>query len=141
MYDNIGNKIKDLATAVFIIEALASVVAGIYFWVETESAVYALLVFLGPFVAWISSWLLYGFGEIIVNLDAIEHHTRMLTHPDEMKEKEIAKKEEKKKNEEIAKKEGNVIVNCPECGEELFFDKELVDPECPYCGAIVKTKK
>ena len=141
MYDNIGNKIKDLAIVVFIIEAIASVVAGIALWVDTEEAVYALVVFLGPLVAWISSWLLFGFGEIIVNLDAIEHHTRLLTHPEEIKKNEAAEKEEKRQKKVIAEKEGNVIVECPKCGEELFFDKELVDHECPYCGAIVKTKK
>ena len=141
MYDNIGNKIKDLAIVVFVIEAIASVVAGIALWVDTEEWIYALVVFLGPFVAWISSWLLFGFGEIIVNLDAIEHHTRLLTHPEEIKEMQLAEKEEKKNKKIITEKEGNVIVECPECGEELFFDKELVDPECPYCGATVKIKK
>ena len=58
-----------------------------------------------------------------------------------IKKNEAAEKEEKRQKKVIAEKEGNVIVECPKCGEELFFDKELVDPECPYCGAIVKTKK
>jgi len=35
-----------------------------------------LLIVIGPFVAWVSTWLLYGFGEIIDKLTEIERNTR-----------------------------------------------------------------
>lgn len=67
MYDNIGGKIKGLAKAIFILEAIAAVIGGIAFMVEDEDMILIglLVMILGPIVAWVSSWLLYGFGELI----------------------------------------------------------------------------
>lgn len=67
MYDNIGKKIKGLAKALFIIEAIAAVIAGIVFWsIDEEFFFIGLLVIVGgALLAWISSWFLYGFGELI----------------------------------------------------------------------------
>ena len=76
MYNNIGKKIKALAKAAFVVEAIAAVIAGIILLIETEEWLYLLIVVLGPVVAWISSWLLYGFGEIIDKLCDIERNTR-----------------------------------------------------------------
>lgn len=64
-YDNIGGKIKDLAKASFIVEAIAAVITGIVLGVDTEEWWCALILFCGPIVAWVSSWLLYRFGELI----------------------------------------------------------------------------
>ena len=67
MYDNIGGKIKGLAKAFFIVEAIAAVIAGIALMAIDEDLILfgALALILGPVVAWVSSWLLYGFGELI----------------------------------------------------------------------------
>ena len=79
MYDNIGAKIKSLAIAVFIIEAVASVAWGIYLLDSDKNDLSIRgLVFMiaGPFIAWISSWVLYGFGELIEKVSGIELNTR-----------------------------------------------------------------
>ena len=66
MYDNIGKKIKGLAMTIFIIEAIAAVIAGIFYIAANEYMLLGLLTMAGGFlVAWISSWFLYGFGELI----------------------------------------------------------------------------
>jgi hypothetical protein len=67
MYKNIGKKIKTLAKAMFIIEAIASVISGIALMpIDDEFILYGLLIiFFGPVVAWVSSWILYGFGELV----------------------------------------------------------------------------
>ena len=93
MYDNIGGKIKGLATATFIVEAIASVIAGIALLIYTEEWWCTLILFCGPIVAWVSSWLLYGFGEIIDKLCDIEQNTR--GGQSKAKIKEIAEKSEK----------------------------------------------
>ena len=85
MYDNIGGKIKGLAKAIFIVEAIAAIIVGIVLWVETEVWGCALILFCGPIVAWVSSCLLYGFGEIIDELCDIEHNTGMIMKPSELK--------------------------------------------------------
>ena len=80
MYDNIGEKIKGLAKWTFIVEAIVAVITGIAMMMVGEGeelSFYGLLVMLlGPIAAWVSSWLLYGFGEIITKLCDIERNTR-----------------------------------------------------------------
>ena len=78
MYDNIGKKIKSLAKWTFIVEAIAAIITGISLLVADEDLILAglLTFFCGPIVAWVSSWLLYGFGEIIDKLCDIEFNTR-----------------------------------------------------------------
>ena len=67
MYDNIGGKIKGLAKATFIVEAIATVITGIALMASDEDMIPVglLVMVVGPIVAWVSSWLLYGFGELI----------------------------------------------------------------------------
>lgn len=78
MYDNIGGKIKGLAKAIFIIETIAAVITGIVpMMIEEEFMPFCFLVMIvGPIVAWVSSWLLYGFGELIEKACDIERNTR-----------------------------------------------------------------
>jgi hypothetical protein len=68
MFDNIGSKIKGLAVTVFGIEAFASVILGIYNLTDDEFAIGIILLLVGPINAWVSSWLLYGFGELITKV-------------------------------------------------------------------------
>lgn len=67
MYDNIGGKIKGLAKVGFIVEAIAAVITGIALMASDEDLIPIglLVMLLGPIVAWVSSWLLYGFGELV----------------------------------------------------------------------------
>lgn len=71
MYDNIGKKIKGLAKALFIILSLMFVLYGATFIMGSRSIgsknyLLGLSIILGgPLVAWISSWVLYGFGELV----------------------------------------------------------------------------
>ena len=72
MYDNIGRKIKLLAKFLFGLEAAISMVSAVYYIFEgiTENItglfwLGLLILFIGPLCAWISTWLLYGFGELI----------------------------------------------------------------------------
>ena len=78
MYDNIGGKIKGLATTIFIVQAVLTVIAGLGIMAAGDEMILIglLVMVLGPFSAWISSWLLYGFGELIDTACAIEENTR-----------------------------------------------------------------
>ncbi len=75
MFDNIGGKIKGLAKVLFWIEAISAVIAGLV-TVEVTEGFSLLFALAGILVAWISSWFLYGFGEIIDKLCDIERNTR-----------------------------------------------------------------
>ena len=78
MYDNIGGKIKGLAKAIFIIGAVVSFIAGIALMLVNDNLIFVgvLIWFLGIIVAWVSSWVIYGFGEIIDKVSDIERNTR-----------------------------------------------------------------
>lgn len=79
MYDNIGSKIKTLAIWSFVVEAFAAIIGGIAVLGDQglgDGWWGLLILILGPIVAWVSSWVLYGFAEIIDTLCEIEHNTR-----------------------------------------------------------------
>ena len=65
MFDNIGRMIKGLAIAVALIETIAFFIFGIV--VTMESAIGIVILIGGPIFSWISSMILYGFGELIEN--------------------------------------------------------------------------
>lgn len=80
LYADIGKKIKGWAKWIFIIETIAAVISAIgmllsstYVW--TIWVALSVLIF-GPILAWISSWILYGFGELIDKTCANERNTR-----------------------------------------------------------------
>ena len=63
MYKNIGKKIKGLAQAICILGILASILYAFAFKGYKDASF--IMMFVGPLLSWISSWLLYGFGELI----------------------------------------------------------------------------
>lgn len=63
MYENISKKIKGLAQVICILEILASILYAFTFMGEKDTFVIAfIMMFVGPLLSWVSSWLLYGFG-------------------------------------------------------------------------------
>lgn len=106
MYNDIGKKIQGWAKAIFVVEAIAAIITGFVVLSESDELVGFLILFCGPVAAWVSSWLLYGFGEIIVKLTDIETNTRYLRlkqqAEDEQraKELELARQEERRRQSE-----------------------------------------
>jgi len=78
MFDNIGDKIKVLAKVMFFLELITALIMGFaLMFGEGETGGVGLIVFfVGPIVAWISSALLYGFGELIDKTCDIAENTR-----------------------------------------------------------------
>ena len=72
-YKNIGCKIKGLATVIFIVEAVVSLIYGLVLIASSKFTIVfgILLIVFGPILAWVGSWLLYGFGQLIENSDII----------------------------------------------------------------------
>ncbi len=154
-YDNIGSKIKSWAMWIFTAEAIISILVGII--LMNEIVLIGLLVaVLGPIVAWISSWCLYGYGQLIENSDIIaEEHRRV----NEKYEKVVAKNkareqkqfaEKQAKHREVAKAiianpdmDEDVFIDivCPNCKAELSYTKGQLQTEervaCPICDAAI----
>ncbi len=150
-YENIGNKIKGLAQMVFVVEAIAAVITGIALMATDEDLIlYGLLVLIvGPIIAWVSSWLLYGFGQLVENSDIIaaEYNRKNEKHEKVIAKNNERKQEQRKKaikatmaNPEISEDEFVDIV-CSNCKAELSFPKgQLQSGEeltCPMCDAPI----
>ena len=151
MYDNIGGKIKGLAKASFIVAAIAEVITGIALMATDEDLIgYGLLVmFVGPIVAWVSSWLLYGFGQLVENSDIIaaEYNRKNEKHEKVVEKNNERKQEQRKKaikatiaNPEISEDEF-IDITCSNCKAELSFPKGQLqsgeDLTCPMCDAHI----
>lgn len=80
LYYDIGKKIKGWAKWCFIVEAAAACVGSLVFFISMIDMDLAflglilgiLMAVAGIFVAWVSSWILYGFGELIDRVCSIE---------------------------------------------------------------------
>lgn len=72
LFDNIGAKIKTVAKIFFIIEVIAAIITSFLL----SNFIVGLLIVIGGFVvAWLSSLTLYGFGDLIENIDVSNINT------------------------------------------------------------------
>ncbi len=79
MFSNIGGKIKKLASVTCWILIIASVIGGLAM-IITGADMYGgegfilggvIILIVGPLVAWVSSFVLYGFGQLVQNSDKV----------------------------------------------------------------------
>lgn len=130
-YDDIGGKIKDWAKWIFTVEAIAAVITGITLWANGSVLTGFLVIVLGPFVAWVLSWLLYGYGQLIQNSDIIAEE---FNRKNEKHEKVVAKSNERKQAER--RREVKAAIQNPEVDEYVF-----IDITCPNCKADLSFPK
>ena len=80
LYENIGGKIKNLAKWIFIIEAIGAIITGlVLLFTDEDLILYGLLTLVGgPIVAYVSSWILYAFGELVEKTADNENNTRQI---------------------------------------------------------------
>lgn len=131
MYDNIGGKIKSWAIWIFIVEAIAAIIGGIALIVNDNGLIGFLTILCGPIAAWVSSWLLYGFGQLVENSDIIaaEYNRKNEKH-----EKDVTKNNERKQAQR--RKEVKAAIANPEVDEDVF-----IDITCPNCKAELSYPK
>jgi hypothetical protein len=70
-FNNIGEKIKALAKWSFYIASTVYIIAGLATAINTDILSGCLFIILGPILAWVSSFLIYGFGQLVENSDKI----------------------------------------------------------------------
>ena len=87
LYENIGEKIKGWAKWIFIVESIAAIITGIALMFEDAAFIGFIVLICGPLVAWVSSWLLYAFGELVDKTAANEKHTKDILKILEAKDK------------------------------------------------------
>ena len=136
MYKNIGKKIKGLAIAIAAIETLLFVFLGVAMIIETEEFIWLAVVLGAPIVAWIFSWLLYGFGEIIDKLTTIEEHTRK----EQIQSEEYENYEQEKIEAEQGDWDGNYSAEGENAEDENNDRPDYAEPKqymCPTCNSTV----
>lgn len=67
MFTNIGGKIKTTAAVCCWIVIIASVITGIVMMANDAIAAGLLIIAGGSLIGWVSSFVLYGFGELVEN--------------------------------------------------------------------------
>ena len=84
MYDNIGGKIKGLAKFFFVVGLIVSLVCGIVLMTLSSGLVLLglLMIILGGIIAWISTFVLYGFGELVEKTCEIQSVVCINNNPD-----------------------------------------------------------
>ncbi len=135
LYENIGSKIKNWAKWMFIIEAIGAIIMGlVLLFTDEDLILYGFLTLVwGPIVAYVGSWILYAFGELVETTCNNENNTR-----------KILKKLNEKSTDASAtfienKKYGNKTTNTPQA---MITHKWLCDgckkmraqTPCENCG-------
>jgi hypothetical protein len=147
MYDNIGGKIKVWAVWIFIVEAIGAVIGGIAMIANDNGLIGFLTMLIGPFVAWVFSWLLYGFGQLIENSDIIAAE---YSRKNEKHEKVVAQNIERKQAQRRKAMKAAIVnpeveedvfidITCPNCNAELSYPKGQLQAgtTCPMCDAHI----
>ena len=80
MFDNISEKIKNLATVLTVLGFIASFIACIALISMEQVGAGLLTGGLGCLFSWISSFILYGFGELIEKATEIAQNTKTSTN-------------------------------------------------------------
>lgn len=78
MFDNIGAKIKSLATTTTAIGIIFSIIIAIIITVSTNgdlAIIGILFLIVGSLIAWLSSLVLYGFGQLVENSDKLVNNS------------------------------------------------------------------
>ncbi len=71
MFENIGGKIKTLAKVLMWIGIIGFVIYGIVMISEEQVLLGFLIIAIGGLSSWVSSFVLYGFGQLVENSDKL----------------------------------------------------------------------
>lgn len=154
MYNNVGQKIKGVAIGLFLSEAVGAIVSGIALMATDEDFILLgiLLLVVGPFVAYLMSLFVYGFGELIEKTADVAEKAQFNPQKNvkkatkESKKKEVqayikVEKAEPKEIEEIPADEGDYIdFVCPNCGKDISFHKGETEVTCPWCETSLELR-
>ena len=143
MFNNIGKKIKKLATITTKIGFFIFILCAIILCTEKMVALGILIGLVGCLSSWISSFLLYGFGELIDNTQEIAKNTKRMAQLEGLKgEGEssqntfVEESEEVKVDDDLDYDPENIAREdeCPAC----FHKISKTDHVCSYCGRKLK---
>ena len=86
MFDDIGGKIKIIGQIFCWVGIACAVIAGALCIAYGQTVSGLLIAMVGSLVAWISSIMIYGFGQLVQNSDIIAENTDCLVDKKEYEE-------------------------------------------------------
>ncbi len=144
LYGRIGEKIKKLAYYSFLFVAIGAIITGFGFIIAwgIDDAWWAIFIILfGPIVAFVDSWLLYGFGELIDSNCETAMNTRNILKLQKQQEERSKKKyhnEIEEKVKHVSKKiadesnsEDSVAEKAQRENEKFEIKEEIVSTTKP----------
>lgn len=149
MFDNIGGKIKTVVKTTCIVEIISCVITGVVLLVNEQTWQGFSVMFGGSILAWISSFYMYGFGQLVENSDIIakqcgrqnEKHEKYVQKKKETEVKAHTQKAKVKIKDDNVDDEAFIDITCPHCKEMLSFKKRLIVEEklieCPFCEKTI----
>lgn len=142
LFGNIGKKVKGMALGVFFVEAIGAIITGIILMAEDDDLIaFGLLtIILGPAVAWLSSLVLYAFGELVDKTCGIHNKVVGVEAPGPKapvyqpanvanQPTPVATVTASTANDSFKE------VTCPTCNNRLSFPVETTTGQCPYCNS------
>ena len=137
LFKNIGEKLKGFAVLLFILEVFSAIIGGIGLIVADDgNAAGPILLFCGPIVAWISSAILFSFGQLVEDVHAIRDKEGTTA------EVRMKREEEDKAAEERAKREAEQLsVSDIESAASAFLKRRvsISDINCTLIYVIPKS--
>ncbi len=180
MFTNIGRKIMALAKVLCWAGIILSVILGIVYisrggeaikqssqyyrnstLKETGTALQTagwIVLIAGPLISWISSFVLYGFGELVARAGSIDENRGMGTsgsgfsvagqnqskaQGEDTAERNTCAESSETENRQVSERhgvnpgwnyDGVKFVTCPDCGEQMTLDFIRVRRQCCNCG-------
>ena len=147
MFDNIGGKIKTLAKVGCWIGIIAFIITGIVLMAIDEDLILdgILTAVVGSLLSWVSSFVLYGFGQLVENSDTLvqqnrTHHANKgenFGNTSNIKQVTVSPGTVQSAREKSTSNIKQVTVSptesqhkwrCDSCGEMISSSP------CPYCG-------
>lgn len=128
MYKNIGDKIKGLSIIITICGIIFSLIAGIIQCTQDEIGFGLLTIFGGSIGSWLGSFLLYGFGQAIDDLDFLAGSL-------------LDKQQDKQQRKQQAEEKKNIQQLATDLRTERYNSAEYVDFRCPLCGEMISYTK
>ena len=131
LYENIGGKIISWAKWIFVIEAIGAVITGlVLLFTDEDLILYGLLTLVcGPIVAYIGSWILYAFGELVEDVHAIRN--KEITTTDSNKKSRMEERAKQYTDKGIVPKYEGRGYTCPVCKMSM----DSLAP-CERCGYV-----
>ena len=130
LYEDIGGKIKNWAKWIFIVEAIAAIIYGIALIADDAAVIGFVVLICGPLVAWVGSWILYAFGQLVEDVHTMRNKESSTTVNTPVSTtlpppKDIFAKYKTNSNT-------NEVKRCPYCGDVVKLGR------CEMCGKEVK---